>query len=90
MKDIKMGDVFELPMSVSGYTVKAMPYTPTFAINEYVSEIDCDSGRDAKYVAHAINSHDTLTERVKELEEALIKIRDWNELDLIQEGEEDE
>ena len=67
MSDIKMSDVFELPMEVYGYTVRAQPYTPSFSIEAILSEVECDSGKDADYVAHAINNHDKLVQERDEL-----------------------
>ncbi len=64
---MKMSDLFELPMVVDGYSVESQPSIPTGCVVELVSDIECDSGRDAKYVAHAINNHDRMVEEIAEL-----------------------
>lgn len=74
----KMSDVFELPMMVDGYSVESQPSTPIGCVGgcvgEFVSDIECDSGKDAEYVAHAINNHDRLTEENKQLREMLKRL----------------
>ena len=70
-EEMKMSDVFELPMMVDGHSAESQPSIPTGSVTEVVSDIECDSGRDAKYVAHAINNHDRLTEENAALKKAV-------------------
>ena len=70
----RMSEVFELPMVVDGYSVESQPSIPIGCVAEYVSGIKCDSGKDAEYVAHAINNHDRLIDenaRLREMVKAL-------------------
>lgn len=72
MENVKMSDVFELPMKVDGHSVESQPYTEVGFLGELVTDITCDNERDAVHVAHAINTHDQHVERIKELEKALL------------------
>lgn len=70
---MKMSDLFELPMVTDGHSVMSQPSSPAGCVGEFVSDIECDSGKDAEYVAHAINNHDRLTEENAKLWEFIEK-----------------
>lgn len=76
---MKMSDAFELPMMVDGYSVESQPSIPEGCTREFVSDIECDNRKDAKYVAHAINNHDRLTQENAELREVLVMMLDSSE-----------
>lgn len=61
-EDIKMADVFDLPLSDDG----ADAHDENF---NYV--LECKSTVHAQYAARAINNHDNLTAEVKELKQSL-------------------
>tara|TARA_R110000824_G_scaffold220201_2_gene407268 strand:- start:2778 stop:3116 length:339 start_codon:yes stop_codon:yes gene_type:complete len=65
-EDIKMSDVFDLPVQ-SG--------ADGCVYDLHYSRI-CTSGSNSKEIAHVINNHDPMALRIKELEEALGKIKD--------------
>lgn len=68
-EDIKMSDVFDLPFSVeaSGMIVDK---------EAFVTADICGSMSHSKAAAHAINNHDPMALRIKELEAVVAKIQD--------------
>ena len=69
MSDKMMKDVFDLPISVDQSGVALDDHC--IAIGEFFGTME-----QSKAAAHAINQHDTLVDRVKELEQALGELMD--------------
>ena len=69
-EDIKMSDVFELPVQ-SG--------ADGCVYDLHYSRI-CTSGSNSKEITHAINNHDPMALRIKELESALLDAKGFAEL----------
>lgn len=65
-EDIKMADVFDLPVQ-SG--------ADGCVYDLHYSRI-CTSGKNSNQIAHAINNHDTLTQQVAELRAVLSELID--------------
>ena len=65
-EDIKMSDVFDLPVQ-SG--------ADGCVYDLHYSRI-CTSGSNSKEITHAINNHDPMALRIKELESALVELMD--------------
>lgn len=67
MRDIKMSDVFDLPLEANSLDISN-------ALGDVVGDFSAED--EDKAAVHAINNHDKLTSRVAELEAALTKIKD--------------
>ena len=76
MSELKMSDVFKLPMIVDGNDVESQPYQHSCMSYEMKSDITCDSSDDARYVAHAINSHDSMVEQLAKQQEEIAEYRE--------------
>ena len=64
---LKMSDVFDGLISVSGETIDNFTYYGICGSNHsYYAKFDVN-GKAAKYTAHAINSHDELVDEVERL-----------------------
>ena len=75
MSEIKMTDVFKLPMVVDGNDVESQPYQHSCMSYEMKSDITCDSSDDARYVAHAINSHDSMAEKLAKQQQEIAEYK---------------
>lgn len=77
MSEVKMSDVFELP--VTAYTSK-VKLNAGFSVNclniECAHGRDCDGENHAQSAAHAINNHDRLIEENKQQRESLNAFRE--------------
>lgn len=67
MSDMKMSDVFNLPLDFGDWMVFSKPYNTDWTIESQTDEIECSSEEEAKHVAHAINNHDRMVEEIAEL-----------------------
>lgn len=84
MSDIKMSDMFKTEMLSDDATVYNLKDSEWLGLpskcNDWcfgvqnVSAKDEERRKAAKYIAHAINSHDDLVKRVAELKKALIEV----------------
>ena len=76
MSDLKMSDVFRIPLHKREYFVESDPYIPLGSSSELIDTIECCTAQEAYAVAHAINSHDKLVSDLAESQAEVERLRE--------------
>lgn len=83
MSDIKMSDVFDLPIFNNSHTYGSGESINIISDNHCNAIVSADGDltkNEADYMCEAVNSHDTMQARITELEQALTHIKNHQEI----------
>ncbi len=76
MSDLKMSDLFHLPLHRNGFYVESEEYRPQLSPVDLIDTIECCTAQEAEAVCHAINSHDKLVSGLAESQAEVERLRE--------------